>query len=108
MMEHIRTLAASRGMIRSGGQVQIDVAYETMTPPRVTVSALSPGFSCEAQPVEGRAGQQRCRLSTVVRRRNDAKSHVCLLEVKVGELSATLSLTVLPRARTHGHLPAQP
>lgn len=107
MIEQPRTLAASRGMIRSGGQVQIDVAYETLSPVTITVRALSPGFSCESTPVEGRAGQQRCSLNAIVRRSNDAKRHVCLLEVAVGELKASLSLTVLSRARTHKLLPAQ-
>ena len=106
MHERIQTVSASRAMIRSGERVVIEVGFETLVPTTVTVRAVTPGYSCEAAPVETRAGQKHCQLPIRIRRRNDAPGHVCLLEVAVGELHSSLSLTVLPRPRTHGALRA--
>jgi len=108
MHERIQTVSASRAMIRSGGRVMIDVAFETLVPATVTVRAVTPGYACEVQPIQTRAGAQHRQLPIRVRRRNDASGHVCLLEVAVGQLHASLSLTVLPRHPTHGSLRAIP
>lgn len=106
MHERIRSVAVSRGVVRSGARVELELAYEILAETPLQISCVSRGFTIEVEPMQLRQGLRRCFVPFRVWRRADAKNHACLLRVDLGDAHTSLSITVLPRPKTFGALPA--
>lgn len=106
MYEQIRSVSASKALLRSGSTVEVEVAYEVFGPSELRIEAVTRGFRSECEPMALRAGIHRCYAPVRIVREPGVRTNTCLLRVTIGGATSSLSVSVMRRPTTFGGLPA--